>query len=244
MKKLIYFLMASSLLLASCENDNYDEPDAGLQGTLTDEMTGKPLVTEQPNGFQIRNKEISWTGTDIVLDNPELYARYFWGRADGTFTNTKMFAATYQITPVNGPFHTVPIREVTLQSGMNPPVDFNVLPYVSFRDVSIVKDPANSQRVIATFTVDVNATADEPATIRNYRLFATSRSPYVGASVFDDDVSSTTDVALKPEQLGMPITMRQTGFVPGKTYYLRIGARCKESPQDRYNLTEIVKIEF
>ena len=75
---LLPVIIAAMCIFASCENDNYDEPDAGLQGTLTDEITGKPLVTEQPNGFQIRNKEISWTGTNIVPDNPEMYARYFW----------------------------------------------------------------------------------------------------------------------------------------------------------------------
>ena len=237
-------MIAFSLCFASCENDNYAEPDAGIQGTLTDEITGKPLSTEQPSGFQIRNKEISWTGTDIVLTDPNLYARHFWGRADGTYTNTKMFAATYQITPVNGPFHKVAIQEVGLKSGTMTTVDFSVLPYVSLTDATIEKDPANSLGIVATFTVNVHATDAEPATIRNYRLFATNRSPYVGASVFDDAVSSASDVALTPAQLGTPITLKKTGFEKGKTYYLRIGARCKESPQDRYNFTEIVKIEF
>ncbi|KAA6336422.1 hypothetical protein EZS27_015417 [termite gut metagenome] len=244
MKKLIFLFIASALILSSCENDNYAEPDAGIQGTVTDIITGKSLLTEQPNGFQIRNKEISWNGTDIVIDDPDLYSRKFWGRADGTFTNTKMFAATYQITPVNGAFHTVDIQTVELKSGKMTTIDFNVLPYVSFSNVSIVKDPANSLGIIATFTVNVHATESEPATIRNYRLFATNRSPYVGAFAFDDAVSSANDVALTPAQLGNPITIKQAGFVKGKTYYLRLGARCKESPQDRYNMTEIVKLEF
>jgi hypothetical protein len=244
MKKLIYFFIASAaFILSSCENDNYDEPDAGIQGTVTDLITGKPLLTEQPNGFEIRNKEISWTGTDVVLEDPDIYSRKFWGRADGTYTNTKMFASTYQITPINGHFHSVEIQTVELKSGKMTTVDFSVLPYVSFSNASIVKDPANPLGIIATFTVNVHATDDEPATIRNYRLFATSRSPYVGPSVFDDAVSST-NVALTETQLGTVITLKKSGYVHGTTYYLRIGARCKESPQDRYNLTEIVKLEF
>jgi hypothetical protein len=244
MKQLIFLFAALALILSSCENDNYEAPDAGIQGTLTDVITGKPLLTEQPGGFEIRNKDISWNETDIVIDNPDLYARKFWGRADGTYTNTKLFAVTHQITPINGPFHAVDIKTVTLQSGKITTLDFDVTPYCSFSDVSIEKDPANAGSIIAKFKVNTHSLENDSAAIRNYRLFATYRSSAVSSTVFDDAVSSVSDVALTESDLGALITVKRSGYQTGKTYYIRIGARCKESPQQRYNYTEIVKLDF
>jgi hypothetical protein len=130
---------------------------------------------------------------------------------------------------------------------------FDVIPYCSFHDVSIEKDPVTPGTVVIKFKVTTNPVLDNPetegdesipATIRNWRLFATSRTPYVGNNIFDADVSTASDQSLTASQLGQTITYSRSGFKAGTTYYLRLGARCTESPADRYNMTEIVKIEF
>jgi hypothetical protein len=138
-------------------------------------------------------------------------------------------------------------------SGKEIPLVFDVIPYCSLHDVVIEKDPVTPLTVKVSFRVTTNPVEDDPATeedetrlatIQNWRLFATSRTPYVGNNIFDADVSTASDQPLTPEQLGQPIVYVKSGYKPGTKYYLRIGARCKESTQNRYNMSKIFEIEF
>jgi hypothetical protein len=130
---------------------------------------------------------------------------------------------------------------------------FDVIPYCSLHEVSVEKDPVKANSIVVKFKVTTNPVADDPdteadetvnATIRNWRVFVTSRTPYVGANIFDADVSTASDQEMTESQLGKTIVWTKSGFVPGTKYYLRIGARCTESPKDRYNMTKIYEIEF
>ncbi|MDR3093485.1 MAG: DUF3823 domain-containing protein [Bacteroidales bacterium] len=250
-KKILFFSIV--LLISACQIDNYDAPDAILTGRVIDNVTGKQLLTEQPNGFQIRNKELSWSGMDIQEDNPEQYAQYFWGKADGSFRNAKMFAGTYQITPSNGPFHLADaaMQTVELSPGKETDLTFHVTPYISFSDVSIEKDPSASNGIVATFTIRTHPTEGEPATFKNYRIFATNRTALVGNNAYDEGVSSAIDETLTAAQLAeleacnsVTITKKTKGFVKEKKYAIRIGARCKETPKERYNLSEVIFLDF
>ena len=63
--------MMFALGMMSCGDiDNMDGPDAAIFGCLIDDVTGKPLITEQPNGFRIKMVETSWSESAT----PE----YFW----------------------------------------------------------------------------------------------------------------------------------------------------------------------
>ena len=54
--------MMFALGMMSCGDiDNMDGPDAAISGCLIDDVTGKPLITEQPNGFRIKMVETSWS---------------------------------------------------------------------------------------------------------------------------------------------------------------------------------------
>jgi hypothetical protein len=227
--------MGTLAAFTSCEVDNYALPDATITGTVIDAKTGKGLVTEQPNGFQIRHEQISWSDTPSPL--------YFWGRADGTYTNTKMFAGTYKITPYNGAFVIPEAQTVELKSGSSTQVDFTVTPYLSFGNVSIVKVGST---VEVTFTISKNVS---DATLNGYRVFATSKTPYVGNNTNCYETSvSTGEVALTEDMLDKPIKETLSGFTSGKTYYIRVGARVNaadgHNPSFRYNMTEIVSITF
>jgi hypothetical protein len=219
------------MFMTACEVDNYDQPDAGLEGTLTDAVTGKGLITEQPNGFRIYLREID-------EKYPNAPNRNFWGRADGTFSTDKVFAATYDVWPADGAF--VPFTEsqrerVALSSNQLKPVNFTVTPYVSFTNVSITKTGADVATI--TFVLTKNA-----GTIGDYRVFASSLTPLVGnnstESVGGDAVTVTES------DLGQTITITRSGFVAGSKYWLRVGARCTESPSGRYNLTEVQELQF
>jgi hypothetical protein len=217
------------ILFFSCEIDNYDEPDGTLTGRVIDAVTGNPICTEQPQGFRIRYEEISWS------DNPT--AQFFWGKADGTFNNTKLFAGKYRITPVEGAFVTPDPKEVDIRSGNTASVDFTVTPYISFSNVSVAKE-GNTVRV--TFTLSRNVAS---ATLQDYRVFATVATPYVGTQLFDNDISSVS-VNIAESDLGTPVSiLLPENFVSGKTYYIRVGARCQNT-SGRYNMTEVTTIKM
>jgi hypothetical protein len=235
------------MILSSCEADNYAEPDGALSGELIDAITQKPYISEQPNGFRIRCTILEWEG------DPNTGAQSFWGKADGTFNNDKIFAGTYRVLPMSGGFHPVSYDDaaiVEIRSNQVSVQNFTVTPYVSFSNVSIEKDPNTANGVIAIFTLNTNTlyeadgtTVKSQATIRDCMLFASKRTNKVGSNAYDGDVSASA-ISLKEIDLGKPITVKQRGFTTGNTYYLRIGARCTESPDARYNMTEIVELQF
>ena len=121
MKNMLLFLLFALILSSCSELDNYAEPDSRLTGEVIDIMTGEPLCTEQPQGFRIRYREIS-------DKYPDAQNYYFWGKADGTFNNSKMFAATYEVTPVEGPFITPKSEIITVKGTAT--VRFEVIPYL------------------------------------------------------------------------------------------------------------------
>jgi hypothetical protein len=232
MKKITYLLSTiciASVFLFSCEIDNYDLPDGTLSGRVIDAVTGNPIITEQPNGFRIQLREISWS------DNPT--AQFFWGKADGTFNNTKLFAGKYEVIPVEGAFVTSQAQTVDIRSGGSTTADFTVTPYISFSNVSLVKEGSTSVR--ATFTLTRNVPS---AALQDYRVFATDKTQYVGTVLVDNDVSSAV-TGLNESLLGTPISVLLNNYIPGKTYWIRIGARCVNA-SGRYNMTEVVKIDM
>jgi hypothetical protein len=218
-------------LFVSCEYDNYEAPDGTLTGSVIDAVTGKPVLTEQPNGFRIQYKEISWSET---ASN-----QYFWGKPDGTFNYTRLFAGTYEITAVEGAFVASETQTVEIKSGGVTTATFTVTPYVSFSNVSIVKEGAAS--VKATFTINRNVSTAEPV---DYRIFASSKTPYIGTN----SGGSESDVSLSAtpfsvDDLGKPIEVTLNNYVAGKTYYIRIGARCANG-SNRYNMTEVITVQM
>jgi len=98
-------LLGAALLASSCslfKLDNYDEPKETLYGKVVD-RNGNPVLTDQGSeGIRVRLVETSWEGNVTPQD--------FYCKPDGTFQNTKLFKADYNIR-VDGPF--VPIVRET-----------------------------------------------------------------------------------------------------------------------------------
>ena len=223
------FCIAIVAMLVSCNKiDNYGAPDGTLTGSVIDNLTGKPIITQQPEGFRIKYEEISWSTTPI--------AQYFWAKADGTFNNSKLFAGKYNITPVEGAFVAPELQTVEITSGSVTTVKFTVIPYISFAGVSIVKNGTN---VTSTFTLTKNVASSTP---QSYRVFVALLTPYVGTFDFDSSVSSG-DIAFTNSDLGVSKVVTLDKLVAGKKYYIRIGARCS-NPSGRYNFTEIATIQM
>ena len=95
-----YIFICILALFTSCslfEMDNYDEPGETLQGEVVDIATGERVLTDQGSeGIRVRLTETSWG--ENVTPNPDFYCM-----SDGTFQNTKLFKADYNIR-IDGPF--------------------------------------------------------------------------------------------------------------------------------------------
>ena len=240
MKNTVYHIISfciAAVLATSCETDNYEAPDAGINGTVTDAVTGKGLIAEQPNGFNIRYKEID-------AKYPNAQWRSFWGKPDGTFQHNKLFAATYEVYPADGafvPFTDAQHQKITLGGGEQKTVNFTVTPYVSISEFTVQK--VNGDSVSIKFKLKRNE-----GTIVDYRVFATNRTPLVGTNATDNVGGDA--VALQESDLNadgsLTIETGRKGFTPasGNRYWFRIGVRCTQSPANRYNLSEVKEIQF
>ena len=227
--------ISAGVLLSSCEVDNYPAPDGTLTGTVIDATTNQGFVTQQPNGFRIRYEETSWG------ENPQ--PENFWVKPDGTFRNTKIFAGTYRVSPVEGPFLSVEPKTVEITSGGTTDVTFTVTPLVSFSNVTIVKE---GDSIKASFRLTKNVAEASPS---EYRVFATSLTPHVGAtSGMFEEATSSEKLKLTDADFGVDkvATVKKGGFVAGRTYYVRIGALCSGGANSttRYNLSKIEKVQF
>ena len=190
-------LVATIVLLASCQIDNYDEPDATVTGQVIDNATGKPILTE-PYGFRIKMDETSWS------DNPT--PRYISGKVDGTFNDKSYFEGTYVATAVDGAFIVSDPQTIQIKSKSTTTVNFNVNPYISFNNVSIVKEGST---VKATFILNKYVASATPV---NYAVIANANTPYFGMS--DNQVSSGR-ITLRNEDFGVPKEIVLSGFISG-----------------------------
>ncbi|MDR1982141.1 MAG: DUF3823 domain-containing protein [Tannerellaceae bacterium] len=215
-------------LFASCDKlDTYDEPKETLTGAVIDITTNKPIQTEQPNGYRLRLMELSWSDNPIPL--------YFWGKADGTFNNSKVFAGEYEITPVEGAFFSPAPQTVKIKGTVN--VEFKVTPYLSVHADQITL--ANDQ-LLVKYRILRTQEGDK---IYDSRVFV-STNPNVGFNVLIGSLSPLRDLRSIDDQTILQTTFEEqiTGLEKGKTYYVRIGARTN-NPSLRYNFSETTKIE-
>ena len=109
MKRLYYIFGLSALLLSSCnyfEYDNYEAPNSGLEGTVVDRKTNEPLQAEAANSYKVEYYELSWE----EAGHANTQSRFVWGKADGTFLNTKIFAGNIGLLSKKAHF-TLPNRK-------------------------------------------------------------------------------------------------------------------------------------
>lgn len=128
MKKAIYFILTLAAVFASAscmQIDNFDAPDAKVSGVIIDKTTGQPMLFDQGD-THIRIWERSYSANPTYQDLSV--------KSDGSYKNTKLFAGTYDMLPVDGAYwpcdttFNVPIgRKGTVQN-------FEVTPYLHVVD--------------------------------------------------------------------------------------------------------------
>ncbi len=229
MKKyiILFSILLSSACFVSCELDDWDEPTAEVSGQVIDAITGKPLQSQQPEGYQISLLEDGYSKPNL-----------FWGMADGNFKNTRLFPLKYTVKPTNGPFVDPEVQVVTLpKTGLT----FTVQPYVNISGTVSIEGGA--------FKYSANLKKGAGAKITEMMFIISDGNPNVSTATYSfrggQDVSQIPDATL--------VSMTHNGTIPssgdpgkfykplpGKTYYVRFAA--KTSSSARYNYSEPIKL--
>src|SRR5262245_1853222 len=107
----LQIVLAAGLLMAatSCvKKDNFDAPEASLEGNLVDQNSKNNIQTATGN-VTIRLEQLSWSATPAPQDIPV--------KMDGSFKNSKLFKGHYRVSIKGGAFWAVPPAEIEIDKG-------------------------------------------------------------------------------------------------------------------------------
>ncbi|MBO9204469.1 MULTISPECIES: DUF3823 domain-containing protein [Niastella] len=226
-------LLGAGILLAgvACvKKDNYDAPDASLEGNLVDQQSKSNIQTATGN-VTIRLEQLSWSATPAPQDIPV--------KMDGTFKNSKLFKGHYRVSIKGGAFWAVP--PVELDVDKNTKYDFNLTPYLYLNSFTTKLD---SNQLTLRFTMQAPI-AGMPSIAEIQPYVNTTSLVGPGASI--RDYSDVYKVAVNKEWGDMSPADRSPEFVipnlvKGRTFYVRVGVRFNNDDKSS-NLSEIIKIE-
>lgn len=239
--------IATLLTLASCSfEDNYEGPNANFHGALIDVNTNKPMPVEQPNGFQIQFRELSW--------GPDAASQKFEGKPDGTFNFDYLFGytdkkyegsvykvATYEVQPINGAFVMVGQAKDTIEVLPNKRVEvnFQVNPYIVLNLIS-------SELNDTTLTVKYSMMRPvfQTSKIGASAVVISSRTKYLSASL---NAGGWEDKYTARKQAPNLITYADNTVITetiklnhGKKYWMRLAAKSTKSAY--WNYTETTEL--
>lgn len=218
----IFLILILALTAACCSKiDNYSAPNAGLTGTITDNTTNKGLQSEQPNGYRIRLIE---AGYPVPLD--------FWGKADGTFKNTQLFADKYKVIPIEGPFLAPDTAIVTI-SGLTT-VNFNVIPFMT---ITATAPLVSGKNVIVKYTLSKPSQVTDDI-VRSITMAAKVLA--VSNSVNDYSVSRDLSGMTYPTITGTQFSDTLKNL-PSGTIYVRVGGKTSNG-LGKYNYSNLSSI--
>lgn len=224
LQKSIINLLIVIFVLTSCkEIDNYDPPNGGIYGKLTDKITNENLQTEQPDGFTIK----------LFEKGGQIYSPIsFFGKPDGTFENAWIFQNEYKVLPTEGAFF--PVDSLKVQVGAHTETNFEVMPFLAVMNVSITP---SAGRVTANYQIARSQVGDK---IVESKVLV-SKVPTVNNIVFDfksqSDLTATDDDVI----LATPYTDEVSGLTSGTTYYVRIAVRT-DNALKKYNYSKIFPV--
>ena len=231
MKNIIIFNIVTigALFICSCEIDNYQAPNLTLKGVVVDVITGEPIQTRQPDGIRVRLLQDGY-------ENPTPLD--FWVKPDGTFQNTRLFAGTYEVSIIDGPFEESSVEPIIVDLNSNKTIQFEVAPFARISDVDI---SGSGGTITANYKISgTSGTRDMLKSV----LFC-----HTGNIVHEQTrgliSSSANDLStLTENEISSTIFMDEiSGLETGKTYYVRVGV-LSDNPLNRYNYSPIMKINL
>jgi len=251
MKKLY---IALSLLIVSgysCTKiDNYPAPSDTITGSTVDEVTGNTVQTEiGGGGTRVKLLETSYSANPVPI--------YFQSRQDGTFNNTKVFAATYKVS-VEGPFvpivQTDSVGNVVSDSSQtivlkgSATLTFKVQPFLR---ITWVGKPVFNADSTVSVQVQLSRGTKNPnyqQPITNINLYVSNTLINDGNNNYDQRFSTFTAISQAKSDsilnLHQIVTLKTTGgALPQQDVYFRVGARINAG-LDEYNYNTPVLVPY
>ena len=256
--------MAALTGVTSCSlfnYDNYEAPAETLKGSVVD-RSGNPVLTDQASeGIRVRLVETSWEGSVTPQD--------FLCMPDGTFQNTKLFEADYNVR-VDGPFVPIiiedPDGEIIEDGSVNihlkgtEEITFEVDPFLS---VELLDASVSNGKITAKVRVNRGISRqalsgkmeqtgdwqDAYANITDVQLFV-GYSSFMGYCNRDERWSSKLEYqgTAFDANLGKVVNISSNGIVPsGRKVFIRAAARINyDTPRGsgtrRWNYSPVVEV--
>lgn len=241
------FAFIASCVFASCSfDDNYDGPNASFYGQLIDDLTHAPMYSEQPSGFQIRFKEVSW--------GPDAQPQTFQGKPDGSFNWEQLFGytgskydnspydvATYEVEPYDGAFDIVGDAKKTIEvrPGERVEVNFNVIPFISLTEEHSLDGNTLTVKYAMSRNNDHKAVR-----IQKSGVIISSRTQYLSGGLnvggYEDQYTKFKSAPQLMTYVDGREFVETITLDPGKTYWMRVGAKLTGS--ERWNYTKTIEI--
>ena len=225
--KYILTLALGVLIFTSCELDNFEGPSAELNGSILDERTGAFVEQDIIRGCVIELREHGYDPVgvqELILKN------------DGTYRNSRLFAATYEMRLVKTNF--VPMDSFDIEIKGVTTKDFNVTPYIRINSAVITR---SGTKIIANFKVEQYS---DTVNVSKIGLYA-HRDPAVGDPMQFAKTELTINGVVNPDdEYVLEIdTKKDIDFVDGGSFFFRIGALI-DLPEARLNYVPAVRVEL
>ena len=227
--KYIVILIISLSSLVSCELDEMQGPNAGLYGSIIDDVSGALIEQDIIRGGVLELREFGYENVSPQTMN------YL---VDGTFRDSKLFANTYKVFPLQTNFH--PIDTMVVNINGQTKLDLVVSPYIRILDSNITKEETV---ITATFTLEQTGFGN----VTKVGLYA-GHDSNVGEPVRLVKAEKSINAPVHPlnpiETYTISIDAdKEQDLKEGTTYFFRIGA-LYEAPNARYNYAKAVEIQL
>jgi len=226
-RKFLLIIMAV-VALSSCDMfkiDNYDGPDATLQGSILDEVTGQLVETDVNNGSRLMLQQLGYAPGPLTR-----VVNY-----TGEYCDKLFFSGSYSIDFNTCNFYPFKVEKINVKKGENT-FDFNVKPYIRVKNVKIEQQ---GDKIVATCNLQAG---DPEVRLSNVRLFA-STDVHVGdqytshnpdGAGYQQDFSSAPIVIDENTtytlSFDLTTTRNNAYFKVKKDYYFRVGAIAAIAP--------------
>lgn len=248
MRKIKYIVAAigAVLLLASCELDNFEGPDARVYGAVIDAETEETV-----------QQEIGTSGDAACVQVIEYgYAirkvQQWKLMLSGEYRNNLVFSGTYDVVMNNGNFVKLDtLKAYRFNKGDNK-LNFRVIPNIRIREASVKKE---ADAVVASFKLQYGHSVGKAAKIALFvqadqnpcNSFNLAR---VEANIEADDVNFANNARHADKVYTLTLDLNSDEgkkLKAGQKYFFRIGALPKdlgEGIQAKYNYSPVFEVQF